>query len=101
MIERYKRFSTEIMDQSTGNKRIATTNYPVIPYRDTDVYIYSKSSQRLDILAYDYYQDQSLWWVIARANNLGKGTFNIPPGRRIRIPFPLDPYSITTLLINS
>jgi nucleoid-associated protein YgaU len=37
-------------------------------------------------LAYQYYEDQSLWWVIAKANNLGKGTWYITPGTLIRIP---------------
>ena len=97
-IERYKEFSTEMIDRSTSKRRIATTSYPVFPFRDSDIYIYSKSGHRLDILAFQYYGDQSLWWVIARSNNLGKGSFNIPPGIRLRIPHPVDQIVIDQLV---
>ena len=41
---------------------------------------------RLDTLAFKYYQDSSLWWIIARANNIGKGDLTVPIGKQIRIP---------------
>jgi hypothetical protein len=99
-MERYTRFGNEIIDQSTGKKRISTVSYPFLPYRDSDIYVYSKSGDRLDILAFDYYQDQTMWWIIARVNNLGKGSFNVPPGRRLRIPYPIDDIDIALLLTN-
>lgn len=98
MVERYKLLSEEMIDRSTGRRRIAHIDYPVLPYRDSDIYLYSRSGDRLDILAYQYYNDQSMWWIIARANNLGKGTFNIPPGRRLRIPYPITELILTQLV---
>lgn len=89
-MERYKLYSDTIKDNISKKEMVSTTYYPTIPYRDSDIYIYSKANHRLDILAYDYYGDQTFWWVIARANNLGKGSFMIPPGIRLRIPFPID-----------
>ena len=89
-MERYKLLSEKIKDKTTQKERYSSTFYPIIPYRDTDVYIYSRSSDRLDLLAYDFYKDQRYWWVIARANNLGKGSFMIPPGIRLRIPYPIN-----------
>ena len=38
------------------------------------------------MLAFEYYQDENLWWVLAEANKLGKGSFDVPPGMRVRIP---------------
>lgn len=96
-MERYKEFSTQISDRATGKRRIGTISYPKLPFSNTDVYIYSRSGHRLDILAYDYYGDQTLWWVIAGANNLGKGSFNIPPGIRLRIPYPVDLVTVREL----
>ena len=89
-MERYKLYSDKIKDSISKKEMISSTFYPTIPYRESDIYIYSRSNHRLDILAYEYYEDQTLWWVIARANNLGKGSFMIPPGIRLRIPFPVD-----------
>jgi nucleoid-associated protein YgaU len=37
-------------------------------------------------LAYKYYKDQTLWWVIATANGLGKSGIMVPPGLQLRIP---------------
>lgn len=75
-----------------------TTVYPKFEARETDIYIISKTSDRLDNLAFEYYRDASLWWVIARANNIGKGTANVTPGIQIRIPFPLTFFDIEEAL---
>jgi nucleoid-associated protein YgaU len=37
-------------------------------------------------LAYAYYKDPTLWWIIAEANNIGKGDLLVPVGKQIRIP---------------
>lgn len=29
-----------------------------------------KEGQRLDTIAYDFYKDSNLWWVLAKVNNL-------------------------------
>jgi hypothetical protein len=76
----------------------ATSVYPKFESRDTDIYIIARTGDRLDSLAFEYYQNTDLWFVIARANNIGKGTFNITPGKQIRIPFPLTVFEIEQLL---
>lgn len=86
-MQRYKEKIT-----NSDNVVIFETHYiPGFPESDKDIYIYSKRGDRLDNLAYKYYNDQTLWWVIARCNNLMNGTLIIPPGLRIRIP---EPYNI-------
>ena len=42
-------------------------------------------NQRLDILAGIYYDDSSLWWIIAAASNIGLG-MQVPPGTVVKIP---------------
>jgi len=52
---------------------------------DIDIYIISKESDRLDLLAHKYYNDVTKWIYIAEANNIF-GTLYIEPGTQIRIP---------------
>ena len=89
----------ELITYKENRKQIyETIYYPEIEISDDDIYIISKRLDRLDILAYEHYNDQTLWFVIAEANNLGKGTLIIPPGTRIRIPDPSKIYEIQTLI---
>ena len=61
-----------------------TTIYSDIPESDNDIYIITQYGDRLDLLAHQYYNDTSLWWYIAKANNLK--IMNIPEGTSLRIP---------------
>jgi nucleoid-associated protein YgaU len=49
-----------------------------------------KQGQRLDNLAYKYYGDANLSWVIMCANVDYTNEFEIKFGTTIRIPFPLS-----------
>ena len=71
-----------------GSRVYRTTIYPNIDRHVTDIYIHALSMDRLDSLAFNYYEDVTLWWVIAQANGIGKGTMNVEPGQIIRIPNP-------------
>ena len=55
-----------------------------IPKADDDIYVLSQWGDRLDLLAHQFYGDTTLWWYIARANNLF--TINIPTNMQLRIP---------------
>jgi len=44
----------------------------------------------LDLLAYDFYQDSNLWWVIASANALPGDSMFAPVGMQLRIPTDLQ-----------
>ena len=79
--------STKTMKQEeTFIKRYETTTYPEFERKEDDIYIITRKLERLDLLADRYYEDSRYWWIIARANNIGKGTLTIPPGKQIRIP---------------
>lgn len=78
-------------------RRLSSIMYPVFSTGD-DTKILSQEGDRLDLLAKEFYGDEKLWYVIAKANNLGKGSFNVPSGRVITIPFYEEYSGIRTLL---
>ena len=80
------RFTKQKIDKDTGNRVYGTTIYPKIPLDDSDIFMYSIEGDRLDLLAHKYYGDETLWWVIAKANNLRDGKFALTAGQHIRIP---------------
>ena len=60
--------------------------YPNIPLSESDVYVITTVGDRLDSLAYSYYGDSTLWWIIAAANNNAtKGALYPQPGTQLRI----------------
>ena len=61
-----------------------TTIYNEVKEKNTDGYFISQEGDRCDNLAFRFYNDSSLWWFIARVNNLT--TNNIPAGTSLRIP---------------
>ena len=80
---RYK--NTDIKNDKEGFRAYSTTYYPSIPVSDSDVFIMSKDRARLDLLAYNYYGDRKLWWVIAKANGI-RGKIALKAGQILRIP---------------
>ena len=64
--------------------------YPRIPIRDSDIFIYPKFGDRLDNLAAKYYDDVSLWWIIAKANNLDAAHIGLEVDTQIRIPMEIE-----------
>ena len=78
--------SSTILKNSNGKQRQSTVIVPSIPESANDIYIQTTSTERLDKLALNFYQDATMWWVIAAANGLGKGTLIVPQNTIIRIP---------------
>ena len=62
--------------------------YPSIPVSANDIYIISKATDRLDLLAFDYYNDVNSWWIISKANpdKIRRDSLILDPGFQIRIP---------------
>ncbi len=73
-----------------GKRVYKTTEYPVIPQQASDLQIVSNETDSLDTLAYKYYGDPTLYWIIARANSIGKGRMSISPGLTLRIPIDVN-----------
>lgn len=87
--------STHIKNRWDGKRVYFTTEYPKIDPRDSDTIIISNEGDYLDALSYKYYGDPTLWWIIALANNLGKGKLSVPAGLQLRIPT-----NINEILVN-
>lgn len=84
-MSRYK--NADLLKDENGKRRIETwiiQNSPID--NTTDVFIEIINPERLDKLADQFYDDQSLWYIIAQANGLGKGSYIVPAGKILRIP---------------
>lgn len=97
---RYKEF-TDIIKTDQGKRRYSTLYYPQFERKSSDIFIICKISDRLDLLAYDYYGDPRYWVVLAKANKLNNATIKPPVGFRLRIPFPLNSGDIEQLFTNA
>jgi|DEB19_MinimDraft_3_1074340.scaffolds.fasta_scaffold140056_1 hypothetical protein len=80
------RYEYANLDNASGRRAYSSIRLLDIPKSYEDRYIFSRDGDRLDLLAYEFYGDTQLWFVLAIANNLGKGTFNVPAGLQLRIP---------------
>ena len=93
-------YTTRTKDDERKFRKFNSTLYPKIEPSDDDIFVISNTGERLDLLAFTYYGDVTLWWVIAQANNIGKGTLNILPGIQLRIPQNLEPIYSSLETIN-
>lgn len=84
-MKRYQ--NTKIKRNKDGKRYYETVKYPNIPLSSNDIYVYTTQGDRFDILAEQYFNDSSLWWVISISNpNLKQNSYTPPIGIQIRIP---------------
>lgn len=76
----------KVQNRFDGKQVYRSTIYPPVPSSPDDLLVVSNEGDYLDTLAYKYYGDPTLFWIIANINNLGKGRFSVPPGTTLRIP---------------
>jgi hypothetical protein len=69
-----------------GTQYYRPTYYPNITVTAQDNYIITKSTDRLDLIAQDFYGDSTYWWIIAAANNLEGDSLFPGEGTQIRVP---------------
>jgi nucleoid-associated protein YgaU len=86
------RYTNSTIDQTQqGQPYFKQRFYPNIPLSENDVYVITTVGDRLDSLANSYYNDSTLWWIIAAANNNAtKGALYPTPGTQLRIPTNLN-----------
>ena len=87
-MKRYNNIS--IMPRYDGKRVYKSTIYPSVRPLITDLQIVSNEGDYLDTLAYKYYGDPTLWWIIALVNNIGKGRMSVPMGLTLRIPVNIN-----------
>lgn len=82
-------YAETLTQKETKRRYLESVIYPKIPFSDEDFYVITSSTDRLDLLANQYYGDSIYWWVIAVANNINDGTLYLEEGRQLRIPADL------------
>lgn len=78
-----------------GKRYYRNTIFPEIPLSSNDTYAITTAGDRYDTLALQFYNNSSLWWIIAGANSYKKDSLVVPPGVQIRIP--ADPFNVINL----
>lgn len=76
-----------VKQNGIGSQYFINNIYPEIEVSEQDDYVITVLGDRLDLLAFDFYGDSSLWWIIASANSLPGDSLYLEPGAQIRIPF--------------
>lgn len=82
--------NVQIIQSPEGKQYRTTTVYPDVPMSDADYYVITTAGDRYDTLADQFYNDHTLWWVIASANNSQRGSLIVEPGIQLRIPGNID-----------
>lgn len=80
----------KVLQSPEGKQYRTTTIYPETPISDNDYYIITTAGDRYDNLADQFYNDHTLWWVIASANNSQRASLIVEPGIQLRIPGNID-----------
>ena len=79
--------NTKLVKRIRNNTKVisrTTVIYNSIPESDDDIYVTTQYGDRLDLLANQFYNDPTLWWYIAKTNDLK--TMVVPVGTSLRIP---------------
>ena len=87
-MKRYE--SVQIQKRYDGKRVYKTTRYPVINPSPSDIVVVSNEGDYLDTLAFKYFKDPTLWWIIANLNNIGKGRMSVTEGLNLRIPINVN-----------
>jgi nucleoid-associated protein YgaU len=83
----YRYQNTKIQTADYSSDQMYSNNiYPDIPVVNGDNYVITTLGDRLDILAKQFYGDESFWWIIASANSLPGDSLHPTPGTQLRIP---------------
>lgn len=78
------------ISSTSGKDMYKPTYYPSIYAKSDDTYIIAGTTDRLDNIALDFYNDATLWWVVAMVNDLPGDSIFPTPGQYLRIPKDLS-----------
>lgn len=89
-------FKHDIEKSRTGKKVYEAKPIPNFQNSDDDIVIITTAEDRLDLLAKRFYNDETLWYVIAYNNNLTEIDLKLEEGIQLKIP--ANPFTIKDLL---
>jgi hypothetical protein len=71
-----------------GDLYYNTVSYPELGARESDIYVETEFGDRLDSLAFQFYGDTTLYWIISirNPNEVSFGSLYLSPGSVIAIP---------------
>jgi hypothetical protein len=71
-----------------GTLYYRNNTYPEIPESPNDIWVITDFGDRLDLLANQFYNDVTLYWIIAAANpnKINFGSLFVNEGTQLRIP---------------
>lgn len=71
-----------------GTRYYTNNTYPEVLPNENDIWVETEFGDRLDSLAFQFYQDVTLYWIIsiANPNKINMGSLFLAPGTQIRIP---------------
>ncbi len=95
-MNRYAEISISTTNDNLRNKTISSRNvaqYPIVPQQENDIYAITEWGDRFESLAFRFYGDVTLWWIIAISNPnvCDFSSIFIPIGSQIRIPQNISP----------
>ncbi len=82
--------TAKVKKDKNGTRYYKPTVVPNVPIKDSDIFVYPIYGDRFDTIAQRYYNDSSLWWIIAKANELSRGEISADPLKKLRIPTEID-----------
>jgi hypothetical protein len=83
--------NSDILTTATGKQYYKAKKFPPIPPSESDIYIVTTEGDRLDLLAFKYYKDATLWWIISGVNNnITFGSMFPEPNTQLRIPINIS-----------
>ena len=82
--------TAKVKKDKDGTRYYKPTVVPNVPIKDSDIFVYPVYGDRFDTMAQRYYNDSTLWWIIAKANELSKGQISADPLKKLRIPTEID-----------
>ena len=82
--------SAKIRRDKDGTRYYKPTIVPNVPIKDSDIFVYPVYGDRFETIAQRYYNDSTLWWIIAKANELSRGEISADPLKKLRIPTEID-----------
>lgn len=83
-MDRYQ--GVPILTNKDGKKVYTTVKYPDVPLSENDIYVIADFTDRLDLIANDYFTDSTLYWIIQIANSIPRDSLYVPAGTQLRIP---------------
>lgn len=88
--------SLRTVNNSLRNKGLVyknTAKYPTVPQQENDIYAITEFGDRFESLAFQFYGDVTLWWIIAitNPNIVDFSSIFLPIGSQIRIPQNISP----------